>query len=74
MAPDHARQSKCLPSLAIHYGEVRPSLNDIARRTCVCKQTVVNCLKQLELYGFVVLHRRIKRIRSKHAKHANRKY
>jgi hypothetical protein len=58
---------KCLPGLAIHYGEVRPSLNGIARRPCVCKQTDVNCLKKLELYGFVVVQRRIKRIRRKRA-------
>ncbi|MGH6842433.1 MAG: hypothetical protein ACREDV_10140 [Methylocella sp.] len=59
-----ARVLKCLLNLAIRYGEVRPSLVGIARLACVCKQTVVNCLKLLELYGFVIVHRRIKRIRT----------
>jgi hypothetical protein len=59
-----ARVLKCLLNLALHYGEVRPSLDGIARLACVCKQTVVNCLKVLELYGFVIVHRRIKRIRT----------
>ena len=45
-------------------GEVRPSLVGIARLACACKQTVVNCLKLLSLYGFVIVHRRIKRIRT----------
>jgi hypothetical protein len=43
---------------------VRPSLVGIARLACACKQTVVNCLKLLSLYGFVIVHRRIKRIRT----------
>ena len=59
-----ARVLKCLLGLALHYGEVRPSYKGIARLACVCKQTVANCLKLLELYGFVVIHRRIKRIRT----------
>jgi hypothetical protein len=59
-----ARVLKCLLNLALHYGEVRPSLDGIARLACVCKQTVVNCLKLLEFYGLVVVHRRIKRIRT----------
>jgi hypothetical protein len=59
-----ARVLKCLLNLALHYGEVRPSLDGIARLACVCKQTVVNCLKLLEFYGLVVVHRRIKRIRA----------
>jgi hypothetical protein len=50
--------------LALGYGEVRPSLLGIARLACACKQTVVNCLKLLSLYGFVIVHRRIKRIRT----------
>jgi hypothetical protein len=59
-----ARVLKCLLNLALQYGEVRPSYDGIARLACVCKQTVANCLKLLELYGFVVIHRRIKRIRT----------
>ena len=59
-----ARVLKSLLNLALHYGEVRPSLDGIARLACVCKQTVVDCLKLLEFYGFVVIHRRIKRIRT----------
>jgi hypothetical protein len=51
-------------NLALHYGEVRPSLDGIKRLACVCKLTVVNCLKLLEFYGFVLVHRRIKRIRT----------
>ena len=43
---------------------VWPSLDGIKRLACVCKQTVVNCLKVLTLYGFVLVHRRIKRIRT----------
>ena len=41
-----------------------PSLDGIKRLACVCKQTVVNCLKVLTLYGLVIVHRRIKRIRT----------
>jgi hypothetical protein len=59
-----ARVLKTLLGLALQYGEVRPSLEGIGRLACVCKQTVVNCLKVLQLYGFVVVHRRIKRIRT----------
>ncbi len=43
---------------------MHPSLDGIAFMASVCKQTVVNCLKGLELYGFVVVHRRIKRVRT----------
>jgi hypothetical protein len=59
-----ARVLKALLNLALHYGEVRPSLDGIKRLACVCKQTVVNCLKVLTLYGLVIVHRRIKRIRT----------
>jgi hypothetical protein len=59
-----ARVLKALLNLALQYGEVRPSLLGIARLACACKQTVVNCLKVLALYGFVVVHRRVKRIRT----------
>ena len=59
-----ARVLKALLNLALQYGEVRPSLEGLKRLACVCKQTVVNCLKLLSLYGFVVVHRRIKRIRT----------
>jgi hypothetical protein len=59
-----ARVLKALLNLALQYGEVRPSLVGIARLACACKQTVVNCLKVLALYGFVIVHRRIKRIRT----------
>ena len=47
-----ARVLKALLNLALQYGEVRPSLVGIARLACACKQTVVNCLKVLALYGF----------------------
>ena len=59
-----ARVLKALLNLALQYGEVRPSLEGIKRLACVCKQTVVSCLKLLSLYGFVIVHRRIKRIRT----------
>ncbi len=59
-----ARVLKALLGLALRYGRVCPSLEGIARLACVCKQTVVNCLKLLELYGFVVIQRRIQRIRT----------
>jgi hypothetical protein len=59
-----ARVLKALLNLALKYGEVRPSLDGIKLLACVCKQTVVNCLKVLEFYGFVIVHRRIKRIRT----------
>ena len=59
-----AKVLKALLNLALQYGEVRPSLVGIARLACACKQTVVNCLKLLSLYGFVIVHRRIKRIRT----------
>jgi hypothetical protein len=59
-----ARVLKALLKLALQYGEVRPSLEGLGKLACVCKQTVVNCLKLLQLYGFVVVHRRIKRIRT----------
>lgn len=59
-----ARVLKALLNLALQYGEVRPSLEGLGKLACVCKQTVVNCLKVLQLYGFVIVHRRIKRIRT----------
>jgi hypothetical protein len=59
-----AKVLKALLNLALQYGEVRPSLEGLGKLACVCKQTVVNCLKVLQLYGFVVVHRRIKRIRT----------
>jgi hypothetical protein len=59
-----AKVLKALLNLALQYGEVRPSLEGLGRLACVCKQTVVNCLKLLQLYGFVVVHRRIKRIKT----------
>jgi RNA polymerase-binding transcription factor DksA len=59
-----ARVLKALLNLALKYGEVRPSLDGIKRLACVCKQTVVKCLKVLTLYGLVLVHRRIKRIRT----------
>jgi hypothetical protein len=51
-------------NLALQYDEVRPSLLRIARLACACKQAVVNCLKLLSLCRFVIVHRRIKRIRT----------
>jgi hypothetical protein len=59
-----ARVLKCLLNLALKYGEVRPSQIGLAQMARVCKQTVVNCLKVLEFYGFIVIHRRIRRIRT----------
>lgn len=59
-----AKVLKALLKLALQYGEVRPSLEGIKRLACVCKQTVVNCLKVLQFYGFVIVHRRIKRIKT----------
>ncbi|WP_040620583.1 hypothetical protein [Rhodovulum sp. PH10] len=59
-----ARVLKALLGLAMRHGRVYPSLLGLAQLACVCKQTVVECLKLLELYGFVVVHRRCKRIRT----------
>jgi hypothetical protein len=59
-----ARVLKALLGLAMRYGRVFPSLLGLAQLACVCKQTVVDCLKLLELYGFVVVHRRCKRMRT----------
>jgi hypothetical protein len=59
-----ARVLKALLGLAMRFGRVYPSLVGLAQLACVCKQTVVDCLSLLELYGFVVRHRRIKRVRT----------
>jgi hypothetical protein len=59
-----ARLLNTLLGLALQFGRVYPSLLGIARLACVCKQTVVSCLTLLELYGFVIIQRRIKRGRT----------
>jgi len=48
-----ARVLKALLNLALKYGEVRPSLDGIKVLACVCKQTVVNCLKVGSFYAKV---------------------
>jgi hypothetical protein len=58
-----ARVFKALLGFALRFGFVYPSQKGIAHAANVCKQTVVNALEVLELYGFVTRHRRIKRIR-----------
>ncbi len=55
---------EALLGLAVKYGAVRPSLEGLARMACVSKQTVINALDALQLWGFVVVHRRIRRVRT----------
>jgi hypothetical protein len=50
--------------LAVKYGKVFPSLLRISELATRSKQTVVNALKVLEFYGFITVHRRIKRVRT----------
>ena len=58
-----ARVLKALLGFALRFGFVYPSQKGIAHAANVCKQTVVNALEVLELYGFITRHRRIKRVR-----------
>lgn len=53
-----------LVMLTQKYGRVFPSLVGLAYLSTRSKQTVVNAIKVLEFYGFIVVHRRIKRIRT----------
>eukprot|EP01037_Dinobryon_pediforme_P018683 gene18683-18982_t len=53
-----------LVRLAFKHGRVFPSLVGLAQLAMCCKQTVVQALKVLEFYGFIRVHRRIKRIRT----------
>lgn len=53
-----------LAFFALHYGRVYPSLTGLAKAATRSRQTVVNALKVLELFGFITVHRRIKKIRT----------
>jgi hypothetical protein len=53
-----------LLSLAKKYGEVYPSLDGLAHLSQCCKNTVIAALKELERFGFIVKHRRIKRVQT----------
>ncbi len=53
-----------LMRLAFKHGKLFPSLVGLAFLAGRSKQTVVNALKVLEHFGFITVHRRIKRIRT----------
>lgn len=53
-----------LAFFALRYGRVFPSLTGLAQTATRSRQTVVNALKVLELFGFITVHRRIKKIRT----------
>ena len=53
-----------LCSLAKKHGRVFPSLEGLAWLAKCHRNTVLAALKQLEFFGFVAVHRRIKRIRT----------
>lgn len=53
-----------LCSLAKKHGRVFPSLEGLAWLSKCHKNTVLAALRQLEFFGFVTVHRRIKRIRT----------
>jgi hypothetical protein len=56
------RVLKALLGLALRYGTVFPSYDGIARLACVCRKTAISCVKLLQLYGFITVTRRAKRI------------
>lgn len=58
------RVLKALLGLALKYGRVFPSYDGIARLACVCRKTAIGCVKLLQLYGFITVTRRAKRIRT----------
>jgi hypothetical protein len=51
-----------LLSLAKKYGAIYPSLDGLAHLSQCCKNTVIAAIKELERFGFIVKHRRIKRM------------
>lgn len=53
-----------LCGLAGKHGQVFPSLEGLAYLAKCCKNTVIAALKELEFYGFVTVHRRLKRVRT----------
>lgn len=53
-----------LALFALRYKRVYPSLTGIAQAATRSRQTVVNALKVLEIFGFITVHRRIKKIRT----------
>jgi hypothetical protein len=53
-----------LLGLAGKYGQVFPSLEGLAQLSKCCKNTVIAALKELERFGFVTKHRRLKRVKS----------
>jgi hypothetical protein len=53
-----------LAFFALRYGRVYPSLTGLAQAATRSRQTVVNALKVLQLFGFVTVHRRVRKIRT----------
>lgn len=53
-----------LAFFALRYGRVYPSLTGLAQAATRSRQTVVNALKVLELFGFITVQRRVKKIRT----------
>lgn len=54
-----------LCGFALKFGRVFPTLDTIAAMACCCKQTVVNGLRWLKLWGFLDWDRRLKRTPSR---------
>jgi hypothetical protein len=52
-----------LSALAGKHGKVFPSLEGLAAMACCCRNTVIAAIKELELFGFITKHRRVKRVR-----------
>lgn len=53
-----------LCALAARHGQVFPSLVGLAWLAKCSRNTVIAALKQLEFFGFITVHRRIKRIKT----------
>jgi hypothetical protein len=53
-----------LAFFALRYGRVYPSLTGLAQAATRSRQTVVNALKVLELFGFVTVYRRSRKVRT----------
>jgi hypothetical protein len=53
-----------LAGLALKHGKVFPSLEGLAFLSKCSKNTVIAALKELQQFGFVVVHRRVKRVKT----------
>lgn len=53
-----------LYGLALKHGQVFPSLEGLAYLAKVSKNTVIAALKELQQFGFVAVHRRLKRVKT----------